>query len=209
MPCRAIWSSMWSREGTPEASFWRPVPSRLSETRICVSEVLRVTSATRMVLILQRGTEGLEKLRCLFGGADRDAQKQLASNGCILPTFLISTLRASTRSKICAPSGTRSNRKLAALGKTVSSACNAATRLQARATACSSSTATCSSAAGLGRHIDVVWRTHLVELRQPFRRAGHVAQADASQAQLDTVRITSRLPKSARRGIQLCWAKGW
>jgi hypothetical protein len=33
-PWRAIWSSMWSRKGTPVASFARPVPSRSSATRM-------------------------------------------------------------------------------------------------------------------------------------------------------------------------------
>ena len=36
--------------GTPVASFCWPVPSRLSFTRICVSLVLRTTSATRMAI---------------------------------------------------------------------------------------------------------------------------------------------------------------
>src|SRR5690554_4536 len=47
-PWRAIWSSMWSRKGTPVLMVWRPVPSRLIETRTRVSLVLRVISAVRM-----------------------------------------------------------------------------------------------------------------------------------------------------------------
>src|SRR5690606_2975137 len=48
-PCRAIWSSMWSRNGTPVLMVWRPVPSRLMATRTRVSWVLRVMSAVRML----------------------------------------------------------------------------------------------------------------------------------------------------------------
>src|SRR5690606_35457193 len=47
-PWRAIWSSMWSRKGTPVLMLWRPVPSRLMATRTRVSWVLRVISAVRM-----------------------------------------------------------------------------------------------------------------------------------------------------------------
>src|SRR5512139_4058043 len=47
-PWRAIWSSMWSRNGTPVASLLAPVPSRLRLTVIWVSRVLRVTCAVRM-----------------------------------------------------------------------------------------------------------------------------------------------------------------
>ena len=45
MPWRATWSSMCSRNGMPVASFATPLPSRFSRTRICVSLVLRSTSA--------------------------------------------------------------------------------------------------------------------------------------------------------------------
>src|SRR5690606_36931974 len=46
-PCRAIWSSIWSRNGTPVSTFSRPVPSRLTATRIWVSLVFRVIAAVR------------------------------------------------------------------------------------------------------------------------------------------------------------------
>src|SRR5574343_177827 len=39
---------MWSRKGTPVANLPCPEPSRLRRTVICVSRVLRVTSACRM-----------------------------------------------------------------------------------------------------------------------------------------------------------------
>src|SRR5215469_7506859 len=89
-PCRAIWSSMWSRNGTPVASFCSPEPSRLSFTLICVSLVLRTTCATRMAIsfkqpvtgewgneasdfLLEHELQGSEQLRVLFGGPDGQA----------------------------------------------------------------------------------------------------------------------------------------
>ncbi|CPL47672.1 Uncharacterised protein [Bordetella pertussis] len=56
-PWRAIWSSMWSRNGTPVSMVCLPVPSRLTATRMRVSLVLRVISAVRMLStqdVLQR-----------------------------------------------------------------------------------------------------------------------------------------------------------
>src|SRR5690606_4279230 len=50
---RAIWSTMWSRNGTPVASVWRPVPSRSIATRMRVSAVLRETSARLFTMDLR------------------------------------------------------------------------------------------------------------------------------------------------------------
>src|SRR3954466_11476192 len=73
-PWRATWSSMWSRKGMPEASSARPVPSRSTATKTCVSFVSRWTSALRMVGLEDRG-EGLEESGIFFGGADRKSQR--------------------------------------------------------------------------------------------------------------------------------------
>src|SRR5690606_5303455 len=54
-PWRAIWSSMWSRNGTPVLMVCFPVPSRLMATRMRVSLVLRVISAVRMSVRAVRG----------------------------------------------------------------------------------------------------------------------------------------------------------
>src|SRR3954468_22386113 len=71
MPWRATWSSMCSRNGMPVASRATPVPSRSTRARICVSFVLRTTSAVRMS---ERFVQRVEKYTVFIRGADRDAQ---------------------------------------------------------------------------------------------------------------------------------------
>src|SRR5512139_2219291 len=72
-PWRAIWSSMWSRNGTPEARLAFPVPSRFTATKTWVSLVSLWISAVRMVSADRRG-KGLEEALVLVGGPDREAQ---------------------------------------------------------------------------------------------------------------------------------------
>src|SRR5262252_1774216 len=48
IPCRATWSSMWSRNGIPVESAARPLPSTLTDSAICVSWVLRSALAARV-----------------------------------------------------------------------------------------------------------------------------------------------------------------
>src|SRR5688572_17109660 len=72
-PWRASWSSMWSRNGMPEASLASPVPSRSTATKTWVSLVSRWTSALRMVGGEGRGKR-LDQFRVLVGGADREPQ---------------------------------------------------------------------------------------------------------------------------------------
>src|SRR5689334_12418017 len=54
-PWRATWSSIWSRKPMPVAMLALPFPSRLSLTTICVSLVLRLTSALRMTVLTPAG----------------------------------------------------------------------------------------------------------------------------------------------------------
>src|SRR5471032_1654036 len=57
---------------------------------------------------------------CAFSSADPTVKRtQFANNGCILLTFLMKTRDVSRVSKTAAASGTRTSRKLPALGKTV------------------------------------------------------------------------------------------
>ncbi len=49
--CRRFFNVENLGNGTPDASLCWPVPSRLMATRICVSLVLRVISAVRMVMV--------------------------------------------------------------------------------------------------------------------------------------------------------------
>src|SRR2546426_5637561 len=72
-PWRASWSSMWSRNGMPEARRESPRPSRSTATLTWVSLVSRWISALRMVSGEVRG-EGLEHSRILVGRADREPQ---------------------------------------------------------------------------------------------------------------------------------------
>src|SRR5437899_5191524 len=71
MPWRATWSSMCSRNGMPVARRATPVPSRSTRTRICVSFVLRATSAVR---ISERFLQRAEQYTVFVRRADRDAQ---------------------------------------------------------------------------------------------------------------------------------------
>src|SRR5690606_21303638 len=75
---------MWSRHGTPLASLRSPVPSRLTKTRTRVSAVLRLTSALRIGFRRRsarrdaRGSERfaqrLEQQVVLLLGSDRQPQ---------------------------------------------------------------------------------------------------------------------------------------
>src|SRR3990172_1475365 len=77
-PCRAIWSSIWSRNGSPVSNFAWPLPSRFSSTVIWVSSVLRETFALRMIFALCELVKGIlqcrHKLRAFVGRTDRHAQ---------------------------------------------------------------------------------------------------------------------------------------
>src|SRR6185503_19557979 len=79
-PWRATWSSMWSRKGMPEESSARPVPSRSTATKTCVSFVSRWISALRMVGLEDR-REGLEEPRILIGRADGEPQAVFEERG--------------------------------------------------------------------------------------------------------------------------------
>src|SRR5919199_3218786 len=68
---RATWSSMCSRKGIPVSSRAAPLPSRSTRTRICVSFVLRTTSAAR---VSEGFMEGLEQYTVFLRRADRDAK---------------------------------------------------------------------------------------------------------------------------------------
>src|SRR5438477_765391 len=75
-PWRASWSSMWSRNGMPDASDASPLPSRSTATKTCVSRVSRWICALRILWgsgFDNRG-ERLEQFRVLVGGADREPQ---------------------------------------------------------------------------------------------------------------------------------------
>src|SRR4051812_17053796 len=72
-PWRATWSSMWSRNGMPDANSALPVPSRSSATKTWVSFVSRWMSALRMGGIEDRG-EGPEESGVLVGCADGEPQ---------------------------------------------------------------------------------------------------------------------------------------
>src|SRR6185369_4411038 len=72
-PWRAIWSSMWSRNGMPDSSFASPRPSRSTATKTLVSLVSRWISALRMMGGDFRG-ERLDQFRILVGSADSEPQ---------------------------------------------------------------------------------------------------------------------------------------
>src|SRR5262249_42950083 len=78
MPWRATWSSMCSRNGMPVASLAVPVPSRFTRTRICVSLVLRSTSAvlgfTSFRSFLQRLSQSCDQYTVFLGRADGEPQ---------------------------------------------------------------------------------------------------------------------------------------
>src|SRR2546421_2114760 len=71
MPWRATWSSICSRNGSPVLKRAAPLPSRSTRTRICVSLVLRTTSAAR---VSEGFMEGVEQYTVFLRRADRDAQ---------------------------------------------------------------------------------------------------------------------------------------
>src|SRR5881394_3881805 len=73
MPWRATWSSMWSMNGMPEASFDSPRPSRARATNTCVSLVSRWISALRMGSGEDRA-KGVDEALVFVGGADREAK---------------------------------------------------------------------------------------------------------------------------------------
>src|SRR5260221_2361840 len=73
MPWRATWSSMWSRNGMPEASFDSPRPSSASATKICVSFVSRWISALRMGSA-EDGAEGVDEAQVFFGSSDGEPE---------------------------------------------------------------------------------------------------------------------------------------
>src|SRR5262245_17449028 len=90
MPCRATWSSMWSRKGMPVESAARPLPSTLTESAICVSAVLRSALAARVGISAsfsqlaytksafgERPRELGETARVLFGRPDGEAHAPL------------------------------------------------------------------------------------------------------------------------------------
>src|SRR5579859_5632894 len=80
MPCRATWSSIWSKNPTPVASFDLPPPSRLSRTSICVSRVLRVTWAWRMVKQSEFGLILTQLRQCRRRRCDRRPSENFAQS---------------------------------------------------------------------------------------------------------------------------------
>src|SRR5262252_9281842 len=85
MPCRATWSSMWSRNGMPVAREAFPAPSTLTDSAICVSAVLRSALAARVDIAAsfrriaytkstlgERFSERRETAAVLLGSADRE-----------------------------------------------------------------------------------------------------------------------------------------
>src|SRR3990172_9373976 len=76
-PWRATCSSMCSRNGMPILSAQRPSPSRFTPTVICVSLVLRVTLALRVmtnVILSQGPLQGIEEARVFLRRAHGYAQ---------------------------------------------------------------------------------------------------------------------------------------
>src|SRR5262249_27208989 len=73
-PWRATWSSMWSRNGMPEASFASPRPSRATATKTWVSFVSRWISALRMGSA-EDGAKGVDESSVFVGGADGQSER--------------------------------------------------------------------------------------------------------------------------------------
>src|SRR5690606_18982820 len=84
-PCRATWSSMCSRKGTPISKCAWPVPSRWISTLIWVSDVLRSTLALRCVMaILHKYSEsraGIIRLAPAWGYRQRGLAARLGYIG--------------------------------------------------------------------------------------------------------------------------------
>ena len=172
-PWRAIWSSMWSKKPMPVDSLACPVPSRLTRTVICVSAVLRETSAVRGAVDGHKEAFSAASICAFSSAVPTVRRRQLASSGCILETFLTSTLRSlHARRRSLAASGTRTRIMLASLGKACTpgscasaSSSRRALRAQiARLRARTRRHARARTARFAVQHADVVGRAHLVDL---------------------------------------------
>src|SRR6267378_6691888 len=182
---RATWSSMCSRNGSPVESFASPLPSRLSRTRMRVSLVLRTTSAVRMS---KRFLEGGEQYTVFVGRADRDPQAiaqsrmQIPHQHALPLQRFVSPLRPwnAHQEKV------RLRRKYRYPGEAG----------EGRAERCALGPdprrllfehlepLQHEKRSRLGEDIDVVGLPYFVELLDPLRPAGEIAEADAGQAQL-------------------------
>src|SRR5207302_9764013 len=177
---RATCSSMCSRNGSPVESFASPLPSTLSRTRIRVSLVLRTTSAVRMS---KRFVEGGEQYTVFLGRADRDAQAiaqsrmQVLHQHALAPERLIGALGLSNAHQ----EKVRVRRKHRHAGQALEG------RAERRALGPDArrllfehlEALQHEKRSRLGERIDVVGLAHLVELLDPLRPAGEIAQANA------------------------------
>src|SRR5207302_3822108 len=182
---RATCSSMCSRKGSPVESFASPLPSTLSRTRIRVSLVLRTTSAVRMS---KPFLEGGEQYTVFLGRADRDAQAiaqprmQILHQHALALELCIGALRLwhTHQEKV------RLRRKHRHAGEALEG------RAEPRALGPDErrllfehlEALQHEKRGRLGERIDVVGLAHLVELLDPLRPAGEIAQAYAGEAQL-------------------------
>src|SRR5882762_9919663 len=185
MAWRATWSSMCSRKGSPVDSLASPLPSTLSRTRIWVSLVLRTTSEVRMS---KRFPEGGKQYTVFVGRADRDTQAVAQSWMQILHQHALPLqrfvgpvcLRHTHQKKI---SLRRKHRYTGEAGEGRAERCALGPDPR-RLLFEHLEPLQHEKRSRLGEHIDVVGLPYFVELLDPLRPAGEIAQADAGQTEL-------------------------
>src|SRR5438046_9915030 len=182
---RATWSSMCSRKGSQVESFASPLPSTLSGTRIRVSLVLRTTSAVRMS---KRFLEGGEQYTVFVGRADRDPQAiaqsrmQIPHQHALPPQRLVSALRP--RNAHQEKVRLRRKHRHAAEASERRAEHRALRPGPRRLLFEHLEPLQHEKRSRLGEHVDVVGLPYFVELLDPLRPAGEIAEADAGQAEL-------------------------
>src|SRR5690606_5315274 len=197
-PCLAIWSSMWSRNGTPVSSDCLPVPSRLTATRMRVSLVLRVISAVRIKGASLNEAEdilqGVEHCAVFVRGADRDAQavgQQRVGVRKVLYQYF-ARFQGKMHGVAARLAGKARKYEIAGAGvggdaRQRGQACRqgGAAGPQVRCLLVQDRlVAQHGAQRRLGQHIDVVGRPDLVELTDPGRVAGQVAEPQPGQPDL-------------------------
>src|SRR3979490_1495294 len=198
---RAAWPRMCWRNRHPVDSFASPLPSRVSRTRIRVSLVLRTTSAVRMS---KRFLEGGEQYTVFVGRADRDPQALAQSWMQILHQHAWPLQRFV--SALCPWNAHQEKVRLRRKHRYPGEAGEGGAERRAlgpdprRLLFEHLEPPQHEKRSRLGEDIDVVGLPHFVELLDPLRPAGEIAQADAGQAQLgqrgqdDQVRVPAEGP---------------
>src|SRR3984893_16525625 len=191
MPWRATWSSMCSRNGSPVESFAAPLPSRSTRTRIWVSLVLRVTSAvlTMEFLSSQRLTQRVEQYTVFVRRADGYAQAiahrrhvQILHQDALAPQALECAVRV----------GHANEEEVRLRGKN-SHAWQRRQRLSERAAVGANARGLLlqniqmlqkKERGSLREHVRFIGGAPLVELLDPLRPPGQIAEANAREAEL-------------------------